>query len=46
MLRRTKKDLQAEGSLKTLKDKFESLIFVKLDEEELNVYKKLLDFSK
>lgn len=46
MLRRTKKDLQAKGSLQTLKDKSESLIYVKLDDEELKVYKKMLDFSK
>lgn len=46
MLRRTKKDLQAKGCLQTLKDKSESLIFVKLDDEELKVYKKMLDFSK
>lgn len=46
MLRRTKKELQAKGSLQTLRDKSESLIYVKLDDEELKVYKKVLDFSK
>lgn len=46
MLRRTKKDLQGKGSLQTLKDKSELLIYVKLDDDELKVYKKMLDFSK
>ncbi|XP_050095390.1 transcription termination factor 2 isoform X1 [Anopheles aquasalis] len=46
MLRRTKKQLQDRGSLKTLPTKTIELIEVTLDTDEMNVYQKVLLYSK
>uniref|UniRef100_A0A182J602 Transcription termination factor 2 n=1 Tax=Anopheles atroparvus TaxID=41427 RepID=A0A182J602_ANOAO len=46
MLRRTKKQLQERGSLTNLPDKTIELIEVQLEKEEMNVYQKVLLYSK
>ncbi|KFB46798.1 AGAP011966-PA-like protein [Anopheles sinensis] len=46
MLRRTKKQLQERGSLNSLPEKTVELIEVQLEKEEMNVYQKVLLYSK
>ncbi|XP_058118533.1 transcription termination factor 2 [Anopheles ziemanni] len=46
MLRRTKKQLQERGSLNSLPQKTVELIEVQLEKEEMNVYQKVLLYSK
>ncbi|XP_063231621.1 transcription termination factor 2 [Bacillus rossius redtenbacheri] len=46
MLRRTKAQLQEKGSIKNLPEKHNQLIHVRLDDDEFEVYQKVLVFSK
>ncbi|XP_055621478.1 transcription termination factor 2 [Toxorhynchites rutilus septentrionalis] len=46
MLRRTKQQLQEKGSLQCLPEKNIALIEVKLDTDEMNVYQKVLLYSR
>lgn len=46
MLRRTKQELQANGQLESLPEKFIEEIFVKLDPQEQLVYEKVLIYSR
>lgn len=46
MLRRTKNQLQIEGSLKELPEKKFDIIEVRLDKTEAQVYQKVLIFSR
>ncbi|XP_052888180.1 transcription termination factor 2 [Anopheles moucheti] len=46
MLRRTKKELQERGALTSLPSKTVEVIEVKLEKDEMNVYQKVLMYSK
>jgi len=46
MLRRTKEQLQSNGTLSCLPEKFVYDISVKLDAEEFRVYQTVLNFSR
>ncbi|XP_044739625.1 transcription termination factor 2 [Chrysoperla carnea] len=46
MLRRTKQQLQDNGTISTLPEKTTELINVKLSKDEMNIYQKILIFSK
>lgn len=46
MLRRTKQELQSQGRLESLPEKFMDEVIVKLDKQEQLVYEKILCYSR